>query len=193
MEPTTQPWTDIALSLVSGSPNAPTTLLIGSQLRTGFQRVGTTTNFTLWELPATVAALLGGGASVDARNESGETPLHVAATGGTASHIAALLQAGADPDVRNGRGRTPIFDSTDPTSVSALIDAGASVDVRDAQGKTPLYGRAEWGISPETIEVLLDAGVDPAIRDNQGRLARDSADGSDKLKGTRAYQRLTEQ
>ena len=55
-ETTTPPWTDISLSPLSGSPNAPITLLIGCQLRTGSQRDGTTTNSTLWELPIHGAA-----------------------------------------------------------------------------------------------------------------------------------------
>ena len=48
-----------------------------------------------------MTALLEAGANLEARDESGKTPLHPAALGGTAEAVMALLGAGADPKVRN--------------------------------------------------------------------------------------------
>ena len=44
---------------------------------------------------------------MEARTESGFTPLHMAAANGTAGVVEALLGAGADPTARNSIGGLP--------------------------------------------------------------------------------------
>ena len=44
----------------------------------------------------------------NARNENGDTPLHIAAHHGQTEAIAALIAKGADPNARNENGDTPL-------------------------------------------------------------------------------------
>ena len=48
-------------------------------------------------------------ALVDADDERGERPLHLACRSGSTSAVAALLAAGADPNLRNRVGNPPLF------------------------------------------------------------------------------------
>ena len=53
-----------------------------------------------------VRLLLEHGAEVDAKNESGETALMVAASNGYEKNVTLLLEHGADADLRNADGKT---------------------------------------------------------------------------------------
>ena len=55
-----------------------------------------------------IQALLDAGADVRARDSSGNTPLHHAASGLEPSTVALLLHAGAEPDAQNEVGQTPL-------------------------------------------------------------------------------------
>ena len=108
---------------------------------------------------------------LDARNEDGRTPLHMAAAKGHSEAIAALIDAGADPDARNEDGRTPLHMAAEKghsEAIAALIDAGADPDARNEDGRTPLYMAAEKGHS-EAIAALIDAGADPDARNENDR------------------------
>ena len=60
------------------------------------------------ENPAILIALLNAGADLNAQNQYGGTPLHVAAGNNeNPAVITALLNAGADPAARDDKGRTP--------------------------------------------------------------------------------------
>jgi len=50
-----------------------------------------------------VARLLEEGASLDAQDEYGDTPLHDAASGGKEDVVKLLLAAGADPSAKNNK------------------------------------------------------------------------------------------
>ncbi|MDE0217992.1 MAG: ankyrin repeat domain-containing protein [Spirochaetaceae bacterium] len=114
---------------------------------------------------ATIAALLAGGADLEARDDAGQTPLHVAASGGT-SRLALVLPpelfgiAGADESAHS--------ESRALAATVALLAAGANVESQDDGGRTPLHRAAVSG-SPEIIGALLETGtsVDPV--DTEGR------------------------
>ena len=68
---------------------------------------------------AVIEALLAAGANQKARDEDGNTPLHLAADpiifgSDVGAAIEALLDAGADPMARNAEGKTP-WDLLQPT------------------------------------------------------------------------------
>ena len=54
-----------------------------------------------------IEALVAAGANLEARNNKGDTPLHLAASKGSAAAVEALLAAGADLEARNDRKLTP--------------------------------------------------------------------------------------
>ena len=80
-------------------------------------------------------------ANVNAKNKTGNTPLHNAST---AKAAGILIQHGAKLNVKNHLGRTSLH-----TAVSGffqelavaflLVEKGANVNVRDKKGNTPLY------------------------------------------------------
>ena len=116
------------------------------------------------ENPAVITALAAAGAEVDARDNSGNTPLHWAAYG-----------------------------SENPAIITALLDAGADVNVRAGNGLTPLHLAAASNPNPANIGILLDAGADATARDNSGYTPLDYAGDREELQGSNAYQRLAAQ
>ena len=65
-------------------------------------------NWAAWydRVPA-IRLLVARGATIDAANHTGFTPLHHAAENGSAAAATALLEAGADPAMPNGQGLLP--------------------------------------------------------------------------------------
>lgn len=105
--------------------------------------------------------------------DRGLTPLHRAASGGTAEVVAALLDAGAEVEVRNAisfDASTPLHYavmSNTPAVVKVLLDAGADVQAEHGfQGRTPLHFAAERDDDHalEVVTVLLEAGADVRAR-----------------------------
>ena len=101
----------------------------------------------------TLALLLDAGASMDARNNHGRTPLMVAAANGATDCVTLLLARSGD-DVGEQLGMVDnegdsaahlacIFKQ--PSSLALLLDAGASMDARKTRGHTPLMVAAAQG------------------------------------------------
>lgn len=122
------------------------------------------------------------GADVNARDDSGYTPLHNAAVWSSAEDIRTLLAAGADVDAVNNAGRTPLHEATlcegdlGTECMELLLAAGADPNARDAEGNTPLHlaaERREW--RPYAESTLLKGGADPTIKNNAGQTPQDMA------------------
>ena len=92
--------------------------------------------------------LLSRGAEVNAKDNNGTTPIHMASR--YASDEAGLEM------------------------VRLLLDRGANPRARDNSGATPLH-RVYWppGLLPVTVELLLDWGADPNARDIIGKTPSD--------------------
>ena len=102
---------------------------------------------------------------INARNERGETKLHIAVNGyPKIKYIKALIQAGADVNVKDKYGKTPLHSALtsespfDANITDILIIAGADVNVKDKYGETPLHFAAKHR-DTEVTTILLNAGA----------------------------------
>lgn len=89
---------------------------------------------------AVAAALIAAGANINARNQSGQTPLHFPVFGNVAV-VEALIASGAEIDSCDAKGLTPLHGGARFFQVAAMrarIAAGADVDATDDSGATPL-------------------------------------------------------
>jgi len=110
---------------------------------------------------AAVVALLFAGASVDAKDYDGWTPLHYAAYYVNADVTRVLLEAGASVDLKDSTGWTPLHLAAfrgHADLAKTLIGAGANVDARTNLKNTPLHIVADNG-HPDIAKLLLKAGA----------------------------------
>lgn len=117
-----------------------------------------------------VEVLVRGGADVNLRNVTGETPLSAAARDGDVARVKILLDLGADIDPGDLAGRTPLAHAlmAGRTAVAvALLDAGADPNRPGIDGRTPLHNAA---LMPDgaAIPILLQARADPDQRGADG-------------------------
>lgn len=114
---------------------------------------------------AAMKRLLSKGASVNARDESGYTPLHVTQSKAVAE---LLIARGADLEARDGDFQmTPLF-NTSPQVAKLLVAKGADVNARAKSGLTPLHWAVYWDMS-ERIHLLVAAGARVDARDEYQR------------------------
>ena len=104
---------------------------------------------SLWNFSDVARILLEAGAEVNCADESGKTPLHLAAMGqgdDSAACLKLLLAAGADPNARDAEGNTPLHEAAGVSSsegwvnrdaVRVLEEAGADSTLKNKDGKTP--------------------------------------------------------
>lgn len=107
--------------------------------------------------------------TVDARDNLGSCPLHLAAARGNAYVVQLLLHNGADPSCSNGLQQTPLHTAAtcafgnSTGSICLLLDAGGDVMARDNAGRTPLHAAA-YGGAQAAVSVLVSAGAKTEAR-----------------------------
>jgi ankyrin repeat protein len=117
--------------------------------------------------------LLAAGTSVDARDETGNTPLMLAALGGSLKAFQTLCEAGADPHARNANGYTALHfaaQANQPEMVRALLEAGLGPDELTAKKSTPLMIAAA-AKAAKAVAVLLEKGARADAANAQGKTA----------------------
>lgn len=126
---------------------------------------------------ASITELLNSGANINIKDDKGETPLHLAVTGGFTSVASILLERGADAGLANMKGVTPLMiaafkNYTD--IVKLLITAKVAVDSESRNGFTALMLASQAG-NLEVIKLLLDSGAQIDKKTAQGNSALHSA------------------
>ncbi|KAK0516682.1 hypothetical protein JMJ35_001285 [Cladonia borealis] len=114
-------------------------------------------------------------AMLEARNENGQTALHVALWGRSRSHRAIfrlLIESGADIEARDKYRRTALHLAVSQKDkgrgfVQALLDMNASHEARDCWGCTPLHTAAASKAENAIVRLLL-SGADIEARDSTG-------------------------
>lgn len=99
------------------------------------------------------AALLTMGASVNAVNENGDTPLIHAAVQGNACLVEFLVEAGAEINARNDHGITALMEAAfwgNLEAVEVLVKHGAEILCQDRAGRNAL----QWAIIAGREEVI---------------------------------------
>ena len=122
--------------------------------------------------PEEIEALLAKGADLNATDNGGNTPLHLAASSNSNSGVTkALLEAEADHNTINYFGETPLhlaaMYNSNPEVTKALLEAGADSNAKDNYDKTSLHSAARNN-SPGVTKALLEAGADPNAKDKFG-------------------------
>ena len=117
--------------------------------------------------------LLEKGASLEARDRMGFSPLSRAAKSGQAEIVAMFLERGAAIDARSIEGSTALFEAAESGRlpiVQILVEKGAKVDLRGRSGITPLAAAAYMGSEP-IVEFLMQKGADPNAADDTKKTA----------------------
>ncbi|CAB0034262.1 unnamed protein product [Trichogramma brassicae] len=107
---------------------------------------------------------------IDARDDLGNTPLHLALYNRHSKTAEVLLKRDADPNLANAEGLTPLHIICDGYSdadglaefffeINKNINRTVEIDAKDKLGRTPLE-LAVLRLAPETLDVLLKYGAD---------------------------------
>lgn len=118
----------------------------------------------------TVKALVEAGADINAKDKSGEAPLHIAAVRGYRQITSLLIAEGADINTRDARKLTPLHAAAwgdHKETVALLIAKGANINARDEDGVTPLHVSALSG-GHKTMALLINKGADINARNKYG-------------------------
>ena len=109
-----------------------------------------------------INAFLGRGANVNARNNSGETPLFVAVHMDHSKSLATLIINGkADVNVGNADGVTVLHKAAsrnNPALIQFLVDKGADITAKAKNGQTVLFAAGNNAAAKELLQKLLPAG-----------------------------------
>ncbi|QJT94912.1 ankyrin repeat domain-containing protein [Wolbachia endosymbiont of Diaphorina citri] len=126
-----------------------------------------------------VKALVSQGASLEAKDNSDNTPLHNACNNGYVKVVEYLVEEGASLKAKNKDGEAPLHVAVQHDGTLEVIEFILSRDlsgINDVtnEGRTPLH-LAIKGNKPDTIELLLRKGASIVVKDKNGKTPLDLA------------------
>jgi ankyrin repeat protein len=124
-----------------------------------------------WDDVDTADLIIRAGASVDAADDYGVTPLLLAAENGSARMVDVLLKAGANPNLALPTGETALMTAARTGRVDvlkSLIGRGVDVNAKEkTRGQTALM----WAVAEkhtEAVRLLIELGADVRARSTAG-------------------------
>nr|WP_246198629.1 ankyrin repeat domain-containing protein [Wolbachia endosymbiont of Ctenocephalides felis wCfeJ] len=126
-----------------------------------------------------VKALVSQGASLEAKDNSNNTPLHNACNNGHVKVVEYLIQEGASLKAKNKDGEAPLHVAVQHDGTLEVIEFILSRDLSGINditnnGKTPLH-LAIREDKPNTVQFLLRKGASIAVKDKNGKTSLDLA------------------
>lgn len=125
-----------------------------------------------------ITLVIESGVSVNCRDESCQTALHLAAQINWPGVIELLLEKGAVTDCRDGQGMTPLHVAAqldNEAAINSLLARDMSViNFTDTNGKTPLYYAIE-NSSERAVQLLLEKGADVHVQATARHVPRSGA------------------
>ncbi|WP_419198881.1 ankyrin repeat domain-containing protein [Wolbachia endosymbiont of Rhagoletis cingulata] len=126
-----------------------------------------------------VKALVNQGASLEAKDNSNNTPLHNACNNGDVKVVEYLVEEGASLKAKNKDGEAPLHVAVQHDGTLEVIEFILNRDLSGINditndGRTPLH-LAIQGNKPNTVELLLRKGASIAVKDKNGKTSLDLA------------------
>ena len=115
--------------------------------------------------------LLEHGADVNAQNNRGSTPLHLAASKMSEKTVQLLIKNGANINLKTDQKQTALHKASRHGRldiVRLLLDHKADTDLQDDQGSTPLH-LAIYHMSLQAVQLFLDHGANVTLRNDKGQ------------------------
>ena len=123
------------------------------------------------DIPELCRVLLEHDASIiNALDEDGNQPLHLACKQDNRETVKVMLSYGANPNAMNKHKQTPLHTASQggcPELCQLLIEKGAKVNAMDGNGDTALQVTLQKG-NLKTAELLLDNGADYKVLNGAG-------------------------
>jgi ankyrin repeat protein len=119
---------------------------------------------------STIKTLVGAGASLNSRDNLGNSLLHAAVRWNSKEAAQTLISAGLDVNARALNGKTPLHDAVRLGIIdieNLLVNRGADIEIRDTEGNTPFMEAVSAG-HVNSAERLVNFGADPNTRNSQG-------------------------
>ena len=108
------------------------------------------------------------GATINAKDEDGITPLMWALVCDFPDIAKVLVERGAKVNAKDKDGWTALMFCKNTDMLKFLIEHGAKVNAANKYGRTPLI---EWAENLEAVKLLLEAGADVNAKDSDDQTA----------------------